>query len=163
MNVRVLILKLRECVKASGAYDQETMRSFAELYREKSRAVQQRLSDAAMFKSYGFVSEAIRLCEQEPDCFKELETLDFRGRDEWLEIAEKLGVRTPDLPFALAQEIMDLYDTRELYADKAAAYRLMNALKSPKQQRERVLVALKRSDPQNPLWRENLELLQNAD
>ncbi len=138
------------------------MVSDGQLYAEKCNAVNRRLGDAALFLRSKFRSEAIRICEMEPNLVDEIQILNFPERAAWVGIATPLGVSTPDLYFDLAVEVNDAYDGHLAQEALVNEYRKLNTLRAPAAEREEALKKLSAAEPYNEVWKENLTRLKSV-
>jgi len=162
MNSQSLVLQIQLALSQLQSTPEPTLRNLAQEYAAASAAVNSRLMHCVLYLRQGFRSEALRLCEIEPNLLDEVNQLNFAQRGTWIAVAGQLGVQTLELSLGLAMELNDAYDGFAKVRDLAAEYRWHNTLRSSPQERSNVLKSLQALEPNSPVWRENLARLNQS-
>jgi len=162
MNTQSLILQIQMALSQLKSTPEPTLRNLAQNYADATATLNTRLMRCVLYLRQGFRSEALRLCETEPNLLDAINQLNFPQRAAWVSVAGQLGVNTLDLSIPLAMEINDAYDVFGKVKQLCAEHRYLNTVRASVQDRSNVLRALQAQEPQNPAWREGLTRLSQS-
>ncbi len=109
----------------------------------------------------GLRSEAIRLCEVEPNLLDTVATLDFPEREQWNSLVAQYGiVAPPPLMLEWASVLNEAYALEQPLADLLRRHRLAALARSPLPVRIGLLRKLAECDADNPAWQEDLTVFE---
>jgi hypothetical protein len=109
----------------------------------------------------GLRSEAIQLCEIEPNLLDVVASLDFPEREQWQAVARRYGIAPPPrLLVEVAAELNEAYALEQPLAALLQQHRLLALARGPLRQRIAVLRQLAEVDSHNRVWQEDLLLLE---
>ena len=120
-----------------------------------------RLAAAAALLKQGLRSEAIRLCEVEPNLLDTVATLDFPEREQWNGLVAQYGiVAPPPLMLEWASVLNEAYALEQPLADLLRRHRLAALARGPLPVRIGLLRKLAECDADNPAWQEDLTVFE---
>ena len=113
----------------------------------------QRLGACGALLRKGLRSEAIQLCEVEPNLLDVMQTLDFPEGQAWRELLSLRGMAAPSaLKRDLAADLNAAYAVEQPLATLLQRHRLLAMGRGPLKLRLEVLRKLADADPENPVW-----------
>ncbi len=155
-----LVTQIRDFV---NGFDQEATPEAHELaaqFADLCQSLNVRLAKCADFLRKGMRSEAVQEALSSPSIFELAEILNFEERKSWLNLCLDLGM-TPavEVDPAAIDTLQKECTTEQLLEPLLREFRRMVHTGS-RDERIRILRRLRRHDPDNPIWRQNLEPLE---
>jgi len=139
----------------------DLVRASAADYAVACDEVNARLQQCGTYLKKGFRSEAIQLCEVEPNLLETVATLDFPERAAWQGMLGRLGIASPSrLLMDVAAELNEAYAIEQPLAALLQRHRLLAFARAALPLRIQVLRRLAEVDPNNPVWQEDLQTFQ---
>jgi hypothetical protein len=137
------------------------LRAAAGEYAAASEEANERLRLCGERLRQGLRSEAIQLCEIEPNLLDVIAILDFPEREQWQAVAGRYGIAPPPrLLVEVAAELNEAYALEQPLAALLQQHRLRALARNPLRQRIAVLRQLADVDSQNRIWQEDLLLFE---
>jgi len=138
--------------------DADFLRSIVADYAVACEEVNERLQQCESLMRRGLRSEALHLCELEPNLLDAVAALDFPEREQWDACIEQYGLISPvPLNLEAAEALSEAYATEKPMARLLHNHRLLALSHGPLRARIRVLRELAKADPENPVWVEDIE------
>ena len=130
-------------------------------YGEACESVNARLTQIVGLLVEGYRDEAIQIAEQSPNVSDQLTQLDFPERWNWIELVSEHQLEVPPcLMMSAASELERAYDEVRRLEPLLKRNRLLALAQAPLSARITTLQQLYKHDPTNPIWVDDLELLQ---
>jgi hypothetical protein len=121
----------------------------------------ERLRQCGALLRKGLRSEAIQLCEVEPNLLDVVEILDFPERDTWKELLALHGLSAPAaLMLEVAANLNEGYAVEQPLATLLQRHRLLAMSHGPIRLRVETLRSLAEADPENPIWDQDLRTFE---
>jgi len=121
----------------------------------------QRLATCGALLRKGLRSEAIQLCEIEPNLLDVVETLDFPERPSWNDLLAVRRMAAPSpLLLDVAADLNQAYAIEQPLAKLLRRHRLLALGRGPLKHRVEVLRSLAGADPENAIWEEDLRTFE---
>ena len=121
----------------------------------------ERLRQCGAFLRKGLRSEAIQLCEVEPNLLDVVEILDFPERDTWNELLSLHGLAPPaSLMLEVAANLNEAYAVEQPLATLLQRHRLLAMSHGPIKLRLETLRSLADADPENPIWDQDVRTFE---
>ena len=159
MEYQGLIIQLQMLSNNPSLKTRDELERLANEYAKLCFNVIERTSNAITYLRQGFRGEAVRIMVEQPDLMQLASTLEFVEKPTWLQLAASLDVVTPDLPFDLLDELQTAQEQDEKMVKFVRFYRRLNLFRRSAAARHNVLVELKKKEPTNPVWAENLKVM----
>src|SRR3954470_5323888 len=150
----------------SAVYSPETaepdfLRDSAAQYAEACAKANQRLRQVAQLLKRGLRSEALQLTEEEPNLLDFVGMLDFPELPAWRDLLRRWGMAPPPaLLIDLASDINQAYADHQPLESLLKQHRLLALGRAPLTARARTLRQIRRADPANMAWEEDLKILE---
>ena len=121
----------------------------------------ERLRQCGAFLRKGLRSEAIQLCEVEPNLLDVVEILDFPERDTWNELLALHGLSPPAaLMLDVAANLNEAYAVEQPLATLLQRHRLLAMSHGPIKLRVETLRSLADADPENAIWDQDVRTFE---
>jgi hypothetical protein len=138
------------------------LRAAAADYSMACDEANQRLSQCGALLRKGLRSEAIQLCEIEPNLLDAVAILDFTERPEWIETAKRSGIAPPPpMLLDVAAALNEAYALEQPLAALLQRHRLLAMARGSLSERIHILRQLAELDADNPVWQEDLRIFEN--
>ncbi len=148
-----VVENVRMAISFSDQTPPDTLRLYATEYASLCQTLQQRFEQILPFLKRDNVAEAVRHAEMAPNLVDFYTTLDFDGREHWLEICDALDLPLPPpLPYALFLQLQDAYTILQPLESLLQQNRLLALNGSPPRDRLMVIRELAQRDIQNTYW-----------
>ncbi len=157
LDYQRIVDNLRSSLYQANADGIDLLRSAVADYAAACDEVNERLRRCGSLLSRGLRSEAIQLCEIEPNLLEVVASLDVPERDQWSSFLGHYGIMPPSsLLMDVAAELNEAYALEQPLAALLRRHRLMALGRSPLLLRLRTLRDLATLDPNNLVWRDDL-------
>lgn len=154
--------RIEQALASLGAVSDEELLQLAEDYAEACNEANRRLQEIHHLIRAGERSEAIRRAEMPPKLLDMVEILDFPDRDAWNDIcALKCLPTPPELLLKHLLELNEAYCVEEGLGGLLREHRSLALARAPLHKRLAVLRELARTEPDNPVWQEDLKLFES--
>lgn len=154
--------RIEQALASLGAVSDEELIQIAEDYVEACQEANRRLQEIHHLIRAGDRSEAVRRAEMAPKLFDMIEVLDFPDRDAWTDICTLKRLPTPpDLLLNYVSELNEAYQIEEGLSGLLRQHRTLALAQAPLHKRLAVLRELVRSEPDNPVWQDDLKVFEN--
>jgi|GEM_PF-3947333 len=155
--------KIKTALAQRDGVSEEAMRPLAMAYASEVGRVNERLSSAVALLHKGLRSEAIQLASLAPNAIDAAAALDFPEFEEWCDILQFLGIRTPqelnrDLADQLGEAIVDEQPLHGLLKQ----HRRLAIARAPLRWRLKILRRIAEIDSMNGVWEEDIESWEAA-
>ncbi len=121
----------------------------------------ERLRQCGALLRKGLRSEAIQLCEIEPNLLDVVGILDFPERDTWNELLSLHGLSPPAaLMLEVAANLNEAYAVEQPLATLLQRHRLLAMSHGPIKLRLETLRSLADADPENPIWDQDVRTFE---
>jgi hypothetical protein len=135
----------------------------AAVYAEATDAANERLRRCGHLLAKGLRAEAIQFCEQEPNLLEVVSLLDFPELPQWNALLAAQGlVLAPPLLFDVAEQLNRAYAEDQQLSHLFRQHRLLAMGRAPLASRITVLRRIRAADPDNAIWQDDLQLLEQA-
>ncbi len=146
---------------ASAQIEWDLLRDCAAEYAASCDETNQRLNECERLLRQGLRSEAIQLCEQEPNLLDATGMLDFPELEAWRQLLGANGmVLPPCLRLDIAADLNTAYAEEEPLKALLKTHRLLALARAPLVGRIQVLRAMHQVDAGNPAWIEDLQVFE---
>ena len=152
----------------TAVYSPETaepdfLRDAAAQYAEACAEVNQRLRQVGQLLKRGLRSEALQLTEEEPNLLDFVAMLDFPELPAWRDLLKRWGMAPPPaLLIDLAADINQAYADHQPLELLIKQHRILALARVPLSARARTLREIRRADPTNMTWEEDLKIFETA-
>ncbi len=137
------------------------LRASAADYSVACDEVNERLRECGALLRQGLRSDAIRLCETEPNLLDLVAVLDFPEREPWDDLLSHYGLASPaPLMMDVAADLNEAYAVEQPMEALLRRHRLLAMARSPLRLRIQTLRKLAELDGNNPIWREDVQVLE---
>ena len=149
--------RIRKQLEQPDGLTHEALEPLAIEYAQAATDVNQRLSDCIALLRKGLRSEAIQRASMKPNVLDLSADLDFGELQEWIEILQFYGISAPpildrDAAAQLHEALVEEQPIEELLSQ----HRRLAIAKAPLAWRLKVLRAISKLDPLNPVWEEDI-------
>ncbi len=149
--------RIRKQLEQPDGLTHEALEPLAIEYAQAATDVNQRLSDCIALLRKGLRSEAIQRASMKPNVLDLSADLDFGELQEWIEILQFYGISAPpildrDAAAQLHEALVEEQPIEELLSQ----HRRLAIAKAPLGWRLKVLRAISKLDPLNPVWEEDI-------
>jgi hypothetical protein len=121
----------------------------------------ERLRQCGAFLRKGLRSEAIQLCEVEPNLLDVVGILDFPEHDNWNELLGLHGLSSPSaLMLDVAANLNEAYAVEQPLATLLQRHRLLAMSHGPIRLRVETLRSLADADPENAIWDQDVRIFE---
>lgn len=152
---------IRATLGATGPQVPDLCRSVLAEYNTAVETVNGRLRQCETRLKQGLRSEALQLCDAEPNLLDSVSALDFPEREVWCQLLSQHGiVLPPPLLVDVAGQLNEAYALEQPMAVLLRQHRLLAIARSPLAQRLGTLRGLAEVDAGNPVWRTDLQLFE---
>jgi hypothetical protein len=161
LDYQRIVDDVRSLLGSNGGEGMDFLRAAAADYSVACDEVNERLRQCGTRLRQGLRSEAIQLCEMEPNLLDVVAVLDFPERTQWMELAERSGMAssTP-LMLDVAADLNEAYAVEQPMSSVLRIHRLLALGHGPLTLRIKVLRRLADMDPDNPVWQEDLRIFE---
>jgi hypothetical protein len=152
---------VRGMLFTGGQEEPDFLRATAADYSLAVDQVNERLRQCATLLHKGLRSEALQLCEIEPNLLDLVAVLDFSDRLQWAEMLEAKGL-APAAPLLLeaATELNEAYAVQQPLVTLLSRHRLLAMSRAPLPLRIDTLRHLAEADSENPVWESDLRTFE---
>ena len=162
LDYQRIVDDVRSTLDSQGVDAIDFLRAAAADYSMACDEANERLSQCGALLRKGLRSEAIQLCEIEPNLLDVVATLDFPERGDWIEAAKHCGIVPPSaLMLDVAAELNEAYALEQPLAALLEQHRLLALARGSLSKRIHVLRGLADLDVNNPVWQEDLKIFEN--
>lgn len=131
-------------------------------YYDMCRKANERLRICAEYLRLGLRTEAIQLCEEEPNLLELVAALDFPEMHEWAELTISYQLQHEPLMLEFVESLNDAYVEHEPLEPLLTHFRLMTLLGSPLKKRLQHLRIIAAEDPLSPYWDDDVRDFEKA-
>lgn len=157
LDYQQIVDDLRSAVAAAGPDSFDMLRICAADYTVACNEANDRLRQIGALLKQGLRSEAIQLCDIEPNLLDVMATLDFPDRGAIGPILKRAGIQPPPaLQVDVASELNEAYAQQEPLEAMLGQHRLLAIARAPLALRLKTLRRLAALDPNTPVWCEDL-------
>jgi hypothetical protein len=161
LDYQRIVDDVRNLIGSQNAEDIDFLRATAADYAVACDEVNGRLSQCGALLRQGLRSEAIQLCEIEPNLLDLVALLDFPERLAWTDTANRCGIAPPPaLLVDVAGALNEAYALEQPVAALLQKHRLLALSHGSLSARIEVLRQLAERDVNNAVWQEDLELFE---
>ena len=154
---------IQSAVYSPETADPDFLRDAAAQYAEACAEANQRLRQVGQLLRRGLRSEALQLTEEEPNLLDFVGMLDFPELPTWLDLLRQWGMAPPPaLLIDLAADINQAYAEHAPLESLLKQHRLLAMSRAPLAGRVRTLRQIRRADPANVAWEEDVKILETA-
>lgn len=158
-----IVEEIQRLFSATGDQDPERIGQAHAAYVEAVADVNRRLRQCEELLHNGHRSEAIQLCEGEPNLLDLVTILDFPECDSWVDYAGQFGHGTPpNLMIDVASELNEAYSAELPLAELLRRHRISALARLPLAPRIAILRRITRRDQDNPIWKTDLRAFEKA-
>ncbi len=141
----------------------DELASLAGDYMQLCNDANARLRQCAKLLRQGLRSEAIQLCDTEPNLLDLVTTLDFPERREWATLLkENSELPPPELLIDIASELNEAYAANLSLDSLLKQHRRLALARAPLSERIATLRRIAKADPANPVWPEDLRIYERT-
>lgn len=161
LDYQRIVDDIRSLIGTHDAEEMDFLRAAAADYSVACDEVCERLTQCGALLRQGLRSEAIQLCEIEPNLLDIVALLDFPEYSAWIETANRCGIATPPaLPLDVAASLNEAYALEQPLAALLQQHRLLALTHGTLQSRIQVMQRLAELDGNNPVWQEDLAIFE---
>lgn len=131
-------------------------------YYEMCRKANGRLRICAEYLRLGLRTEAIQLCEEEPNLLDLVAALDFPEMHEWTELTLSYQLQHEPLLLEFVESLNEAYAENEPLESLLTHFRLITLLGSPLKKRLEHLRTIASDDPFSPYWDDDVREFEKA-
>jgi hypothetical protein len=148
---------VRSALLNNGLDGEDFLQAAAADYSLAIDEINDRLRQCTVILRKGLRSEALRLCEIEPNLLEAATVLDFPERDSWAELLKMRGLIPPaGLLVDMAAELNEAYAIEQPLAALLGRHRLLAMSRGPLTLRLQTLRELAERDRENPVWEQDI-------
>ncbi len=161
LDYQRIVDNVRSALFNNGQDGDEFLQSAAADYALAVDEANERLRKCGPLLRKGLRSEAIQLCEIEPNLLDVVGILDFPERDSWKELLALHGLASPAaLMLDVAANLNEAYAVEQPLATLLQRHRLLAMSRAPLKLRVETLRRLADADPENPIWDQDLRTFE---
>ncbi len=162
LDYQHIVDDVRSTIDSQSVDAIDFLRAAAADYSMACDEVNQRLSQCGALLRKGLRSEAIQLCEIEPNLLDAVTILDFPERPDWIETAKRSAIAPPPpMLLDVAAALNEAYALEQPLAALLQRHRLLALAHGSLSERIYVLRQLADLDADNPVWQEDLKIFEN--
>lgn len=163
LDYQQIVADLRSSIFMDGQENLDFLRAATSDYLVACDETNQRLLRCATLLRRGEISEALRLCELEPNLLDVVAALDFPERDQWEQSIQEHGlIAPPPLEVDIAADLNEAYARAQPLAATLQRHRLLAISRAPIKSRLQVLRQLAELDQNNAFWGEDVEAFEKV-
>lgn len=145
----------------NGQNQEDFLQGVAADYSLAIDEANERLRQCGTLLRKGLRSEAIQLCEVEPNLLDVVQTLDLPERESWNELLSLNGLVTPpSLLLEVAANLNEAYSVDQPLAALLQRHRLLAMSRGPIKLRLETLRSLAEADPENAVWDQDVRTFE---
>jgi hypothetical protein len=157
LDDQLIVEEIKNMLDAEREPLPDEISSLASDYSELCNSANQRLRECSKLLRKGLRSEAIQLCDQEPNLLELVAQLDFPQRPNWCAYLRRAGeLPPPDLLMDVAADLNEAYAAEQPLLSLLEKHRKYALARSPLTKRIKVLRQIAHADVGNPVWLEDL-------
>jgi hypothetical protein len=161
LDYQRIVEEIQAALASTASIDWDLLRDCAAEYAAATDEVNVRLEECGHLLKRGLRSEAIQLAERVPNLLDAAAQLDFPELDQWQQLLAANGmVLPPLLRVEVATELNSAYAVEAPLQSLLKNHRLLALARAPLGDRIQVLRMIHRADPDNPLWADDLKMLE---
>jgi len=161
LDYQRIVDDVRSSLYSHSAEGMDFLRAAAADYSVACDEVNERLRQCGSLLRKGLRSEAIQLCEIDPNALDVVAILDFPERDQWIELSKRNGLAPPTpLMLDVAAELNEAYAIEQPLAALLQRHRLLALAHGPLSARIQVLRQLAELDANSSVWQEDLRTFE---
>ncbi len=154
---------VRNSLSVQGMEDVDYLRAIVADFAVACEEVNERLQQCEALLRRGLRSEALHLCEIEPNLLDAVASLDFPERAQWEESLVQYNLVPPvPLNIAAAETLNEAYAFEQPMGKLLRNHRLLALSRGPLCDRISVLRRLADADSANPIWSEDVDAFERA-
>ena len=158
-----IVEDVRNSLVMQGEENGDFLRSVVADFAVACDEVNGRLQQCESLLRRGLRSEALHLCELEPNLLDTVATLDFPERELWEEFIGQAGMALPmPLNVAAAEALSEAYAIEKPMAGLLRSHRLLALAHAPLADRIKTLRQLAQADMENPVWATDVEAFERV-
>jgi len=158
-----LVEEIQAALLSPGILEWDLLRDAAAEYAAACDQANERLATCAQLLRRGLRSEALQLAEQEPNLLDAVALLDFPELPEWRQLLSANGmVLPPALRIDIASDLNAAYALEAPLQSLLKRHRLLALARAPLSARIQVLRSIRQADQVNPVWAQDLKVLETA-
>ena len=137
--------------------DANDVRRANERLKDAVLDVNERLRTCDALLRKGRRSDALQRCEVEPNLLDAVATLDIPEWNDWANYVNSIGLdASPELKLEVAAELNEAYSIERPLERLLSQHRVLALARAPLKDRLSVVRRVRRADPQNPLWEQDV-------
>jgi hypothetical protein len=161
LDYQLIVDDIRSSLDSHEMDGMDVLRAAAADYSVACDEVNERLRQCGTLLRKGLRSEAIQLCEIDPNLLEVVAVLDFPERAQWMATSERYGLApSPPLLLDVAGDLNEAYALEQPLAKLLQSHRLLALAHGPLSNRIQVLRQLAELDADNPVWEEDLRTFE---
>lgn len=161
LDYQRIVDDVRSTLHTANPATVDYLRAAAADYLLACEQVNDRLRRCGGLLRQGLRSEALHLCDLEPNLLDVVAMLDFPERGEWIRVLTPYGVAAPPpLMLDVAAELNQAYALEQPLAALLDRHRLLALARCPLPMRVNVLREIAQADAGNPVWLEDLQAFE---
>ncbi|MEI8375816.1 MAG: hypothetical protein WCJ35_23585 [Planctomycetota bacterium] len=146
----------------NGQDGEDVLQAIASEYGLAIDEVNERLRQCGAFLRKGLRSEAIQLCDVEPNLLDVVQIVDFPERPSWNELLRLHGLASPgELRLDVAADLNEAYALEQPLAALLQRHRLLAMSRGSIKLRLDTLRKLATADPDNPIWAKDVLVFED--
>jgi hypothetical protein len=162
LDYQRIVDDVRSALFNNGQDGDDLLQGVAADYSLAIDEANERLRQCGAFLRKGLRSEAIQLCEVEPNLLDVVQTLDFAERDTWNELLTLHGLSPPvALMLDVAANLNEAYAVEQPLATLLQRHRLLAMSRGSIKLRVETLRSLADADPENLIWDQDLRTFED--
>jgi hypothetical protein len=161
LDYQRIVDDVRSALLNNGDTGDDFLQAAAADYSLAIDEANERLRQCGAFLRKGLRSEAIQLCEVEPNLLDVVGILDFPERDTWNELLSLHNLSSPSaLMLDVGANLNEAYAIEQPLATLLQRHRLLAMSHGPMKLRVETLRSLADADPENPIWDQDLRIFE---
>ncbi len=154
---------IRTAVACNGREARTLLAESAADYAAAAEEINSRLRQCAELLKKGLRSEALQLCEREPNLLDIVGTLDLPELAEWQATLNKYRIANPSaLLIEVAADLNEAYALEQPLAESLRVHRLQSLGRVPLELRIKTIRRLAKLDSDNPVWQDDQRSYERA-
>jgi hypothetical protein len=161
LDYQRIVDDVRSALFNNGQDGRDFLQGVAADYALTIDEANERLRQCGVLLRKGLRSEAIQLCEIEPNLLDVVAILDFPERDVWNNMLSLYGLSLPPvLMLDVAANLNEAYAAERPLARLLQRHRLLAMAHGPLKLRLDTLRSLADADPENPIWEQDVQTFE---
>ncbi len=163
LDYQRIVDDVRNSLFVQGMEDADYLRAIVADFAVACEEVNERLQQCEALLRRGLRSEALHVCEIEPNLLDAVASLDFPERQQWEQFIGQFGL-VPPLPVNVetAEALSEAYATEQPMAKLLRNHRLLALARGPLSDRIGILRRLADADPANSIWTEDVDAFERV-